>query len=154
MAQDELPSEQRSRPRIALDIPCRLIADNATWHGRAIDATLGGLQLACRGPFEEGQSCSVVLEQPNESIRLRGDIVHVQEENVGVALAQDVQSSRALFTLLLDTARAQNDEAERMVQRALASSGQHKAHKPKKGPQLISLNDPLDSDPNNPIPEK
>lgn len=138
-------SEQRSRPRIGIDVACRVTRDHAQWHGRCVDATLDGVRLQVAAPFVVGDELRVALAGTREEFLVCGVVVHADGEDFGVALHANPESSRALFQLLLDQARAQNDECERLVDHVIAR-GRGAAKPPPKPARLMSLGDPLDSD--------
>lgn len=137
-------SDQRSRPRIGIDVACRVTRGHAQWHGRCVDATLEGLRLMLQAPFALGDRLIVHLAGAEREFAVSGLVVRVDDDEVGIALEQDVESSRALFALLLEQTRAQNDECERIVEEAIARGGETPTVP--RPARLLSMGDPFDSD--------
>lgn len=141
------PGEQRSRPRIGIDVACTVTRDHAQWYGRCVDATMDGLRLQLKAPFAVGDKIQVKLEGEQREFFVTGTVVRVVGEDIGVNLDKDVESSRALFQLLLEQTRAQNDECERLVEDAISRGrGPAPEPRPTKPARLVSLGDPFDSD--------
>jgi hypothetical protein len=138
--------EQRSRPRIGIDVACRVTRGHAQWYGRCNDATLEGLRLDLQGPFALGDTLTIFLQGSDQEFAVAGTVVRLVGEEVGVALIPDVDSSRALFQLLLEQTRAQNDECERIVEEALARGGESAQPTRRAKPaRLVSMGDAFDS---------
>ncbi len=139
--------EQRSRPRIGIDVACRVTREHAQWYGRCNDATLEGLRLEMQAPFEMDDVLTIHLQGAEREFAVSGTVVRLDGTEIGIALIPDVDSSRALFQLLLEQTRAQNDECERIVEEALARGGPSaQPTRPAKPARLVSMGDPFDSE--------